>query len=187
MTSSSPKVSKATVLALLQALIAGTEKHFPNGSFTLGNTAYTTAALVQLFKSLIDALTAMNAAQASAKDAVAATRGVEAKVDPVLLLYKRFILTTYVGATQTLADFGLTPPKARAPKTAEQKAAAAAKAKATRVARGTKSKKQKLLVKGDVTGITVTPIISPTPGPAPSAQPVVATPGTPVPAGTATK
>ena len=46
--------------------------------------------------------------------------------------------------------------------TSEQYAARAAKARATREARGTTSAKQKLTVKGDVTGITVTPITAPT-------------------------
>jgi hypothetical protein len=34
-------------LALVQGLISGTQKHFPSGSFTLGNVTYTTATLVQ--------------------------------------------------------------------------------------------------------------------------------------------
>jgi hypothetical protein len=61
-------------------------------------------------------------------------------------------------ATQTLADFGLLPPKARKPMTVQTRAVATAKVRATRTARGTPSKKKKLAVKGDVTGVTVTPI-----------------------------
>jgi hypothetical protein len=57
-----------------------------------------------------------------------------------------------------LADFGLQPPKARKPLTNEQRAAAVAKLRATRAARGTTSKKQKLSVKGDVTGVQITPV-----------------------------
>ena len=40
----------------MQAVIVGLQKHFPNGQFTLGNTAYTTAALVTLFQGVIDAI-----------------------------------------------------------------------------------------------------------------------------------
>ncbi len=81
-----------------------------------------------------------------------AEQAAQAQVGPILLAFKRLVLAAFANATQTLADFGLTPPKARAPLTAEQLAARAAKAKATRAARGTTSKKQKLAVKGNVTG-----------------------------------
>ncbi len=71
------KPNKAATLAQVQALIAGTEKHFPNGSFTLGNTAYTTATLVLALQSLEQGLAALSAAQANAKDAVTKFRSVE--------------------------------------------------------------------------------------------------------------
>ena len=61
-----------------------------------------------------------------------------------------------------LADFGINP-KARAPLTVEAKAAAAAKRAATRAARHTMGSQQKKAIKGDVTGVLVTPITS-TPG-----------------------
>jgi hypothetical protein len=78
----------------------------------------------------------------------------------------------------------LQAPKARQPLPTEKRAAATAKLRATRTARGTTSKKQKLAVKGDVTGVTVTPITTPAPasppaapaGPAPVATSPVATP-----------
>jgi hypothetical protein len=88
-------------------------------------------------------------------------------------------------ATDTLALFGLEPRKAPAPRTGTEIAAAAAKAEATRKARGTTSKKQKLAVTGNVTGIQVIPITAPTEA-APSAQLATATPTAP-PQGTAGK
>ena len=186
--------TKAQTLALLQALIAGTQKHFPSGSFMLGNTSYTAASLVPVLQGLSNAITAVNAAQANAKDAVATMHGTEVAVGPILQAYKRFVQVTFASATQTLADFGLTPPKARTPLTVEQKVVAAAKNKATRAARGTASKKQKLAVKGNVTGVTVTPTTAPTAAPpvtpaapaSPSAQAVSTAPGAPL-TGTATK
>ena len=169
------KNTKAAVLALVQALIAGTNKHFPSGSFTLGKVVYSTASLLQLFQSLAAAMTAVGTAQASVKDALSALSGIETSVLPVLRAYVRFLHATFGIAVQDLADFGLAPPKARAPRTGEQLAAAAAKARATRAARGTTSKKQKLAVKGNVAGITVVPVIeaappSPQPQPAPGAS-----------------
>jgi hypothetical protein len=185
MSSTAPNQSKAAALAHVQALIAGTTKHFPNGSFTLGNTTYTTASLVQVLQGLANAMTALNVAQAGAKDALTAAQGAQANVGPIMKAYKKFVLAAFANAAQTLADFGLEPPKVPAPRTSEEKAAAAAKAEATRVARGTTSKKQKLKVKGNVTGVTVTPVIAPTAAP-PSAQPVSPAPSAPL-AGTATK
>ena len=176
--------NKATTLAHVQALIAGTQKHFPNGQFTLGNTAYTTASLVQTLQSLADALAALNTAHASLKDGVVALHATATKVEPVIRNYTSFLRATFSTATAQLGDFGLQAPKARQPLPTAKRAAATAKSKATRAARGTTSKKQKLAIKGDVTGVTVTPITAPaassppaTPaGPAPVATPPVATP-----------
>jgi hypothetical protein len=164
----------------MQALIFGLQKHSPSGQFTLDGIPYTTAALVQLFQSLANAITAVTAGQAQATELVASMRAVEAKVGPVFLALKTNLLGTYGTSTSTLADFGLQPKKARTPMTAEQKAASAAKAKATRAARGTTSKKQKLTVTGNVTGITVTPVTTVT-APAPAAQSAQTASSTPVP------
>jgi hypothetical protein len=174
MSSTTSIKTKAAALAHVQALVAGTTKHLPNGSFTFGGTVYTAASLIQVLQGLASAMTARDAAQAGAKDALAAEHAAETQVSPILLAYKRFLLLTFANATQTLADFGLTPAKARTPLTTEQLAARNAKAKATRIARGTTSKKQKLAVKGNVTGVTVTPVIVP-----PAATPPAA-PGPPV-------
>jgi hypothetical protein len=193
--------TKAASLAHVQALIAGTTKHFPNGSFTFGGTTYTSASLIQVLQGLANAMQARDAAQSGAKDALAAEHTAQTQVGPILLAYKHYVLLTFANATQTLADFGLTPPKARAPLTTAQRAAKAAKAKATRAARGTTSKKQKLAIKGDVTGVTVTPITIPTTAPTaspgapaapvtpapPPVQPVTTAPSAPATAGTATK
>ncbi len=64
----------------------------------------------------------------------------------------------YGNTAETLLDFGLEAPRPRTPLTTEQRLAAAAKARATRVARGTKSRKQRLAIKGDVTGVVVTAV-----------------------------
>jgi hypothetical protein len=181
MSGTTSRQSKAAALARVQALIAGTKKHFPNGSFTLGNATFTTASLVQLFESLNEATTAANAAEAGAKDAVAKLRAARANVNPVILDFKRLLLVTFGTATQTLVDFGLEPTKARSPRTSEQNAAAAAKRKATRKARGTASKKQKLAIKGDVTGVVVTPVTKQAQPASPSPQPASSAPSAPTP------
>jgi hypothetical protein len=126
MSSTTSTKTKAAALAHVQALIAGTTKHFPNGSFTIGGTVYTAASLIQVLQDLANAMTARNAAQTGAKDALAAEHAAQTQVGPILLAYKRLVLATFASATPTLADFGLAPPKARTPLTTEQRAARAA-------------------------------------------------------------
>jgi hypothetical protein len=176
MSSTKSKSSQTVALAQVQALIAGTQKHFPNGQFTLGTTAYTTAALTQALQSLVDAFTAVNEVHARTKDAVRTLRNTETTVAPLLRDYKRFLHATFSTATAMLAEFGLQPLKARKPLDSAQRATAAAKAKATRKARGTMGKKQKLAVQGDVTSVEITPVRVAT-SPSPSAAP--AEPGAP--------
>ena len=147
--SSNVKPSRAEALAGVQALIAGTQKHFPTGQLTIGNVAYATSALVTLLQSLIDALTKRTAAVVAAKDSLTELRAVQVQVDPVIQGYRELLVAMFGQASQTLADFGLAPHKRRAPLTVEQKAAAKAKAEATRIARGTKGPKAKQAIKGD--------------------------------------
>ncbi len=162
------KVSKASALASVRALIAGTQKHTPTGSLSFGNATYTADSLVQMLQSLADAMTLHDTAQAKAKDVLLSLHDVTAKVRPVLRAYRAYLVATYGDATQTLADYGLTPPKAKAPRTSEQKAESAAKARATRKARGTTSKKQKALIHGVVPSPAQTPATSPAPLPKPA-------------------
>ena len=159
--SNNTKVSKAAALAGVQALIAGTEKHFPSGSFLLGNVTYSTASMLQILNGLAAAMIGQSAAQANAKDTLLNLRGTVATTKAVRQAYVRFLRVAFTGATQSLADFGLAPPKAPTPLTSEQKVAATAKALATRKARGTTSRKQKLAISGHVIGVTVTPITQP--------------------------
>jgi hypothetical protein len=180
---------KATALANVQALLAGTQKHTSNAQFTFGNTTYTTASLVAVLQGLADAYPVESAARANAKDALAALRAKKATVDPVIRAYVTYLRATYSNATAVLSDYGLQAPKARSPLTAQTRIAATEKARATRVARGTVGKKKKLAIKGDVAGVIVTPIT--TSGPAPSegstpatapaapAPPAVSTPASP--------
>lgn len=178
-TTTTRATSKATTLAQLQALVIGLQKQLPNGSFTLMSTVYTTAVLVTALQGLIAALTAVDTAQAGAKAALVIWEAEAAKMGQLVLALKRTLLTMYANAPDTLAVFGLKPRKARAPATTAQRAATAAKAAATRAARGTTGSKKKLLVTGNVTGVTITPIIAPAPAATPPAQPVTAQPASP--------
>lgn len=177
-TTTTTKASKADVLAQLQALVTGLQKELPNGSFTLLSTSYTTATLVPILQGLITALSAVDTAQAGAKAALVDWDAAEAKSGPIFQALKQTLRTMYANSPDTLAVFALKPRKARTPLTAAQRAAAVAKADATRKARGTTGKKQKALVTGNVTGVTITPITTPAAAPT-AAQSVVAEPASP--------
>ena len=151
---------KATALTRVQALIAGTRTHFPSASFTLGGKAYTTATLVQALETLENAIAALNAAHTSVADAGTALKEVDASVGPLVRDYRRHVLAAFSTGAQELADFGLQPPKERRPLSTEERVVATAKLRATRQARGTTSKKQKLAIKGNVTGVEITPVAS---------------------------
>jgi len=147
---STKKPTKATALAGMQALIAGIQKHFPTGSLTVGNVVFTVAALVLLLQGQVDAMTAQMTQQKTADDALTALRELQTQNGPTIQALKDLLIAQFGSASQTLADFGLEPRKARAPMTVAQKAAAAAKSEATRAARGTKGPKAKLAIKGTV-------------------------------------
>jgi hypothetical protein len=170
---SGDKVTKATLQQRIRGLIAGAQKHTPNGSLTLGSATYTVPALVQLVKSLADALDAADAAKASWQDALKNATDTKAKVGPVVRDYQSWVAVTYRGTPSTLADYGVTPRKAPTPLTAQQKATAALKRKATRTARHTMSKKQKKNVKGAApaaTPVASTTASTPVVGPSPAAS-----------------
>jgi hypothetical protein len=159
------KVTKSSLSKRIRDLVAGTQKHTPNGSLTLGNVTYAAPALVQLLQGLADALDATDAARARWQDALKNATDARAKVGPLVADYQAWVSVTYAGAPSTLADYGVTPRKVRTPLTVDQQAAAVAKRTATRAARHTMGKVQKLKVKGNVVGIFVTPV---------KAEPVVA-------------
>ena len=176
-TTTTKATTQADTLAQLQGLILGLQKQLPSAEFTLVSTVYTTPALVTALQGSISTLTAVATAHAALKVALAAWDAEDAKMGPVVLALRRTLQSMYANAPDTLLVFGLEPRKVPAPRTAAEKAASAAKAKATRIARGTTSKKQKLAVSGNVTGVTITPITAPTA--APPGQPVNAQPATP--------
>jgi hypothetical protein len=173
------RVTKVTLAQRVRDLIAGTQKHSPNGQLTLGGETFTAQALIQVLQSLGDALVTVDTAKASWKGALKNLADVKAKVGPIIGAYRSWVVATYGNAPATLADFGLAPPTARAPLTANQLVAAVAKRNATRAARHTLGPKQKKDIKGTV------PATAPQNGapqaPAPTTPSTATTPTAPAP------
>src|SRR5579859_5503917 len=141
-------------------LLAGTKKRYPNGSqkLTFGGADHTVDEVNTNLQKFVDNRTAVDTAKASAKAKVDAERADLASLLAYIDEFVKFLRTTFGTAADALGDFGIPPPKARTPMTAEAKAVAAAKRQATREARGITTKKAKQGIKGNVTAkLVVTP------------------------------
>jgi hypothetical protein len=153
-------VNKATLEQRVRKLIAGTLKHPPAGPLTVAGQSLTADAIVQVLQSLVDALVKVGAARAAWQEALNEMHGVHAKVVPFIGRYRSVLTGMYGDAPGTLEDYGLTPRKVPVPKTAEQKAAAAALRKATRAVRHTMGKRQKAKIKASA---PAQPVVTPAP------------------------
>jgi hypothetical protein len=174
-----PRNNQAEQMTADQSLIAGLTKHAATlASLLIAGASVLTTDLVTMLQARIAAIQAAIAAHAALTAAVAAAHAEIAKTAALVSGARQALKIAFAGQATTLGDFGLTPPKARTPLTTEEKAAAIAKAQATRAARHTMGSKQKAKVTGS----------SPAPAPLPAststaAQPVpAATAATPSPA-----
>jgi hypothetical protein len=151
--------NKGTEADLATQLIAGAQKHFATiAALMFASGSFTLAQVVTQLQQLATLRTDVDNAKA-ALEAKLATETVQAPaLRAFLRAFVQFVKTTFSKSPDVLADFGLKADKARTPLTVEQKAAAAAKSKATRSARGTKGSQQKLEITGGVTGVVVTPV-----------------------------
>jgi hypothetical protein len=134
----------------------------------------------------VDQRNAVEASKAATKARIQADRSQAPARLAVIRAFVTVVRGTFGNSADVLADFGLAPTKAHAPQSAEQKAAAAAKRKATRALRNTMGKVQKKAIKSSVTTtLVVTPSTdaqakATAPAPAP-AGPTTAPAATPTP------
>ena len=164
------KTSKAL---LATNLAAGTQKHLATSAALLfASGSFTPAQVVAQLTLLATLRSDADAARVTLHEKVNAEKAQAPALDAFMNAFVAFVMAMFSNSPSVLADFGLKPKKARAPLTVAQKAAAKAKRDATRKARGTKGKKQKLEVVGDVTGVTITPVTAPAALPASSAPAV---------------
>jgi hypothetical protein len=125
----------------------------------VGGVAVPTTTIVSALQARVASAKTTANARANWLAAVEAERNERATTESLVSACKQALTLAFAGQVDTLALFGLTPRKPRVV-SPETKVAAAAKAKATRQARHTLGSKQKAKVKGDVTGITVTPVVT---------------------------
>ncbi len=191
-TSSSTSNTRITKQAADQKMADGFNKHGQTlPSLIIAGTSYKAADIVAVLQARLSTASAAQSTRATWQNAVKADSDERAKTKPFIDGVRQALMVALAGSIDGLADFGLAPRKVRVI-TPEQKAVAAAKAKATRTARGTKGKVQKKGVKGAVTAaLVVTPLAGPqtavtapaqatTPAPAPAAATAPATAPAPV-------
>ncbi len=165
------RISKQTRDAQVNA---GIQKHLlATSSIPLGGSTYSPADLMKLVQSSIDSAHTVSAAKANWHSAVLSQRALDARLAPLLREFRQYAISVFGATSPALADFGFAPPK-QVTRTPEEKAAAAAKAKATRAARHTAGKQQKKAVKGSVTGVVMVPVTATAQAPQPVATPQAA-------------
>jgi hypothetical protein len=157
------KDSKGQVAAVAKQLIAGAEKHLTGVTqVPLAGGSYTPAQITSTLQSLVNLRSDVDASKASTRAKIANEATRMPALRAFLSAFESFVKGAFGPSPDVLADFGIIP-KVRVPLTVEAKAAAAAKRASTRAARHTLGTKQKKAVKGDVTGVLVTPITAPPP------------------------
>ena len=148
-----PKFNRVEQLTADQALVDGLTKYADKlSALMVGGAPVKVADVVAALNAEIAAENAVAPAKATWEAAVQAAKDQRAKTKATLTGVKQSIQLMFAGQAEALGDFGLKPRKEPAPRTPQQKAAAVAKAKATRAARGTMGTQQKKAVKGDVAG-----------------------------------
>ncbi|HEY6462105.1 MAG TPA: hypothetical protein VIY73_18190 [Polyangiaceae bacterium] len=171
-----PHTNKGTETAAAARLLAGFQKHLASvTSLTLGSVVYTPAQLIAALELLLNLRAAVLAAQATAKAKLTAE---EAQAPALLVLtdaLTAYVRVAFSESPDVLADFGLEPKRAPTPLTAEKQAAANAKRKATRAARGITTKAERMAKTGNVVGVIITPVLAPA-SPAPVVTQDPATP-----------
>jgi hypothetical protein len=142
--------SKTTEIAADRLLIAGIQKHLANTSVLVNGTSYSGAALEARVRARLDAVNATIAARAAWLAAVKAEEQALAESKTFYNSFKKGLFTMFE-AVDDLADFGLAPHK-KPVMTPDEKVAATAKAMATRAARHTMGKRQRLAITGENPG-----------------------------------
>jgi hypothetical protein len=150
--------SKSEFVERAKRLKAGAEGRLEaTTSLRIRGRVVTAAEITAKLQALIDLRSDVEAAKAAARAKLVVEETEAPELRAFMAAFATYVKAAYDGEPDALADFGIAP-KARTEPTVEAKLAAVAKRKATRAARQTLGPRQRLAIKGDVTGLIVTPI-----------------------------
>lgn len=159
-------------LAADQAMVDGVEKFLATfASLPVGSQILAPADIVKVFQDRINAAKAVITAEAQRTAAVKSNRDERTKTAAFVQSFRRMVIGMFSQSPDTLAIFGLKAPKV-VKKTLETKTTAVAKSMATRTARGTKGKRQRLEIKGTAPAANSGPVPSAPAATSGAAQPV---------------
>jgi hypothetical protein len=156
-------------------LVTGVTQYFvpANVSINLAGVNTTAATMEATIQSRIDATNATKTAKAALSKAAADRKATMVSTQPLVDAVTQIALIMYANQPAVLTVFGVNPRKVPAKLTTEQLAERAAKANATRAARGTMGPKAKAKVKGVVpSAAPAAGVAAPALTPAPGATPV---------------
>ncbi|HEX3345604.1 MAG TPA: hypothetical protein VHS09_13570 [Polyangiaceae bacterium] len=174
--------SRADLLAADQNMIDGIQKNASKlpASFPVGSVTMTPQDMVTVLQGRITTGKAVVQSEATHAAALQADTTTRDQTKTKVSAFKRIIIAMFLQSPDVLGDFGLAAPKPPL-KTAEVKAAAAAKAKATRTLLGTKGAQQKKAAIAAAAAPVDAPAVPATPPalPASPAAPVAASPALP--------
>jgi hypothetical protein len=152
--------SRSTLKNRDTAVLSGIDKHI-TGPLRIGGKTYTPGELKAAFQAEITVLLTADAQRKTLLDTILAAKAAQKRTLNLYQLLRSSLIGQYgKTAHAVLNDFGMNAPKVPGPKRVDVKVAAQAKRQATRTARHTTGSKQKKAVKGDVTGVTMTPIVA---------------------------
>jgi hypothetical protein len=152
------KNNKPTAKAKDAKVQAGIDKNLASmKAIVLNGQSYTPDQLKAVYQADSSAIDATESARKTWQQKVLDERASRLATAKVTRALRNFVLGYYgQDAVAILGDFGLTAPKPKATKTVATKALAAAKATATKKARGVRGSIQKKDVTGGVTGAVLT-------------------------------
>jgi hypothetical protein len=159
------KGTKIELQSAYLALIAGLQANYqPDDVFELPMGDKTRDELVAELQSFVGAAETSKASYSGWRQDVQNERAVVATTEPVRAAVKVVLVGKYGKSSSKLLAYGIPPAKVPVISPATR-TAAAAKAAATRKARGTTGKVKKLEITGNVTGVVITPVTAGPPVP----------------------
>ena len=142
-----PTSSAATVIKAESTILAHLPDVLGNALVPINGTLMTPAQIVALVQRHLDALAMLATLRAEIKAAIQESRTQRAAVRSAVVCIRYYVLSKFGEHSEEYASLGFSPRKVGV-KTAEAKALAVQKLRATRKARHTMGRKQRAAIKG---------------------------------------
>jgi hypothetical protein len=151
------KIRQNDVSAMLRTAVSALQENFAQKTLMLEGKPWKEEDVVQAFQNQVAALQASTAAHTAWLKAVSDQKAAYTTVIvPLLKALRAYVATQCGTGSQTYLAFGFAVPQRGKPST-ETRSTALLQSRATRKARGTMGKKQRLAIKGVVRPVTAAP------------------------------